>query len=423
MMHEAILDARESRFKYIQSVILKQHVSVILVKANIPGLEKNIIEAHLLVRIFSKVILKEFKIISHETHTTCDGDYIIHTIKEDDSIGIKKKLIKIESEHPLGRLIDLDLYVGEAYAVSRVSLSLTPRPCYLCAQDARICSKNQTHTEKELITYVKSSYHQFMNQHILNVINQSMMLELNLEDKFGLVTPTSSGSHKDMSYSLMLKAKDAILPFFLQMFDLGFYVDDLDQAFQKSRLIGMIAEEKMRQATDQVNCYKGLIFILGITLVACGHALKQKNEIDTVFGYVSHMTRDITSDYSKKMHTFGEIAYQKYQMKGARGEAISGLPSVKFGIHFLENHELSDTNLRVLLKEIALQIEDTVLLKRSRSMEFYHQVKLQLKKTDVTDSVSLKKFNQFCISNNLSFGGAADLLVTSLFLNQLKSFI
>ena len=39
-----------------------------------------------------------------------------------------------------------------------------------------------------------------------------MIKELDLHPKFGLVTPISNGSHKDMNYKLMIKARMLLCP-------------------------------------------------------------------------------------------------------------------------------------------------------------------------------------------------------------------
>lgn len=420
---DSLLNARESRFAHILQVIQNEKVQVILVKANTPGIDKNIIEAKVMVRMFTKLILSKFQILTWDIFPSSDGDYALLTLREKDLIGVKKTLITIENEHPLGRLVDLDLYVDASYAISRVSLSLDPRTCYLCQDDARVCSKLKRHSYEELIHYMKTRFYTYLHQMIETVIDEAMMMELNLEDKFGLVTPTSSGSHPDMNYALMIKAKHAIMPFFIQMFDLGFHSDDLDQIFQKSRIIGMIAEEKMLAETEGVNCYKGLIFILGLIMISTGYTLQKSDHLSSVFDHIKHVTRHITTDFEMKRQTFGEQAYKIYRIQGARGEAMAGLPSVQYGFNYLIKHDLGDLHLRSLLKDITLMIEDTVLLKRSQSIEFYHQVKSQLKKLDVQDALQLQKFNDFCITNRLSFGGAADLLIASIFLYQLNQIL
>ena len=62
----------------------------------------------------------------------------------------------------------------------------------------------------------------YLKRLIKKMINTAMLDELNLHPKFGLVTPYTSGSHKDMDYSLMVNAKNAILDDLVEMFMLGF---------------------------------------------------------------------------------------------------------------------------------------------------------------------------------------------------------
>jgi triphosphoribosyl-dephospho-CoA synthetase len=69
---------------------------------------------------------------------------------------------------------------------------------------------------------------------------------------------------------------------------------------------------------------------------------------------------------------------------------------------------------------LILKSEDTVFLKRAGSMEKYNLVKEMLSKIDVTNFEQIVHFNNYAIKENLSFGGAADLLVTTLLLHKVK---
>ena len=72
--------------------------------------------------------------------------------------------------------------------------------------------------------------------------DEAIMEELNIHPKFGLVTPYTNGSHQDMNYDIMIKAKNAILDSFVEMFKVGFTNDDLNKIFKESRMIGIDAE-------------------------------------------------------------------------------------------------------------------------------------------------------------------------------------
>lgn len=60
----------------------------------------------------------------------------------------------IEDSHPLGRLMDLDVFAPDGIAVSRTDRSKEPRRCLLCGNDARICMRAFTHTQAELLAEI-----------------------------------------------------------------------------------------------------------------------------------------------------------------------------------------------------------------------------------------------------------------------------
>ena len=103
----------------------------------------------------------------------------------------------------------------------------------------------------------------------------AILQELNLEIKFGLVTPSSSGSHPDMNYELMFNSKEIIIPHLVRIFELGFLYPDDKDLLEKARLIGIEAETQMFDMTKQINTYKGLIYILGFVLLSLGILVKK----------------------------------------------------------------------------------------------------------------------------------------------------
>jgi triphosphoribosyl-dephospho-CoA synthetase len=72
---------------------------------------------------------------------------------------------------------------------------------------------------------------------------------------------------------------------------------------------------------------------------------------------------------------------------------------------------------------LIINIEDTVLLKRCKTIEKYNEVINKFKNL-IYNTEEINALNDYCISNNLSFGGAADLLIVSVFIQNIyKSFI
>ena len=111
-------------------------------------------------------------------------------------------------------------------------------------------------------------------------------------------------------------------------------------------------------------------------------------------------------------------AYKKFEIKGARGEALSGFETVKKALPYLR--DLSKSSLLTTLIFIISEIEDTVLLKRAKSYEFYLEIKKIFRQHLISNEEAILSLNDFCLNNNLSFGGSADILVLTVFIKLIE---
>jgi holo-ACP synthase / triphosphoribosyl-dephospho-CoA synthase len=417
------LDARENKHILIQEM-LETNPIVIAIGANIPGSDKNISEAHLLVRLFLHVIQDLFSCQDIKSYPSVDGPITLVSLLKCDVLILKKQLIQIEETHPLGRLIDLDLYVKErAFSISRKELNLPSRTCMICGLEVHVCRRLGKHSEYELLSYIQHEVEHYITTIISAMIEDSMNTELDLEHKFGLITKTSKGSHDDMDYELMTKAKDVLIPYFIKIFLLGYHATNLDTLLITSRPLGIEAELKMLETTQGVNCYKGLIFVLGLVLLSTGYVISHQEPFEAIFKHIRFMTKPVLNELKEGSLTHGKHMYQAYGSLGVRGEAHMGFPSISHALTLLEQEPLSDGLIRHVLKEIALKIDDTVLLHRAGSMEQAIFFKDMLKHSDVRDESVAQKVTSYAISKRLSLGGSADCLVASLFLHMVKSWI
>jgi triphosphoribosyl-dephospho-CoA synthetase len=333
--------------------------------------------------------------------------------KEDIAKDLKKKTIQIEENHCLGRFVDIDVY-SRYGCLSRED----KRHCFLCNDLSINCMRSSKHSYEEIIAFLESYVKGYYNKVLDEIIDLSIMSELNLEPKFGLVTPNSNGSHKDMNYQLMIKAKEAIKPRMIEMFFLtiekkyDFYLIDT------LKNIGKRAETDMFKATNGINCYKGLIFNLGIMISS--YALKvSRYKPESIFDVATIFSYDLLKDYKFDSSSYGDLAYSKFKITGVRGEALSGFANVKKGIELLDN--LSAKDLLNLLVYYIIHVEDTTFLKRAKDIKFYRETKKMFINLDLSSDLNIQKLNDFCIANNLSFGGSADLLVVSVFLKKINN--
>lgn len=419
-MIDQILDAREQRAFHVRDA-LKKSPLVLLIKANTPGLNKNIWLSKYLVLLFRKLLEHTCEPCESSFYESMDGPYVIIHLPEDDVMSIKHFLMHIEETHPLGRFIDLDLFNEPFKSISRMDIEAPLRTCMLCDKPAIECMRNQNHSLIDIKNHIQTKTIQYLLNDIKKQCDLAILTELELEDKFGLVTKTSSGSHSDMNYQLMLAAKNAILDDLVDVFKLGLESDDLDGLFASAKEIGIKAEQHMLDATKGINCYKGLITVLGFACLSSGYALSHQKDFHSIFDDIKILSKDLLDDFRKPSHTFGIKAHLSYQIQGIRGELSKGLPSVFQILNQYQGLSKDDpTTLRKALKDLILKTEDTVFLKRSKSIKTYENIKHELSLLDMDNLNSISKFTNKMIDQHISFGGAADLLVTSIFLQNIK---
>lgn len=403
---DKILNAREARSKLIKSKASDSFV--IVIKANIIGPTKNTYYSKIIINIFLGIILRDLKILNYEFRSSLDGDfYILNTLAL--LTKTKEYLINLEDTHPLGRLVDLDLYNIDG-PLSRRDLNIAARKCLVCSNDAVYCMRIKNHSLAVVEAKSVEIFNNYLKVTINEFIAKAITLEADLDPKFGLVTKKSSGSHQDMDYLLLMKAKDAITNDLGEMFFLGLNYN-LDIAFKKARELGLITEQKMYAATNGVNTYKGLIFILGIALVSLGNSLKNGSDF---YNNIKLIAADFESEFSKEETTFGNYAYYNFNFLGARGEAISGYLSLRKAKRYL--NDLSNKSLTLTLINLIKHTEDTVLLKRSKTIEKYTYFKNKISSIKEYNKKEIEEITNECIEENISFGGSADLLITAIFI-------
>jgi len=402
-----ILKNREDKHLFISNLI--KDYNVLTLKANIPGIDKQCKEAYILINYFDKLLSNKGFTKTYELDGA-DGPMYVYLYNSEIS---KDMMIEIEENTLLGRFIDLDVFNKTNKSINRKNL----RKCFICDNPAFVCARNKTHSIHELKEHLNQQITSELKKVIYNLCNESILAELNLHPKFGLVTPYSNGSHNDMNYDIMIKGKDKILDSFVEMFFVGYNSSDLEEIFVKIRKIGKVAENEMLKVNNGINTYKGLIFDLGLIVTAIGYQLGN-NLKESIFDIIKKLMLEIQKEPDDNIMTFGKIAYQKYKIGGAKEEAKNGFPNVKKIINKY-NFEKEDEYYKALI-DLIINVEDTNLLKRCGSIENYIEIKERFKKVRIED---IDRITEKCIKLNLSFGGSADLLIVSIFLNKFNKIL
>ncbi len=410
---EKILSSRERRrWLYIEDKLVGDVIMVCL-KANIPGDNKNIQEAYMLLGLFYNLVVKDSS--EHIFIDSDDGPLYFFLFEHKDGEKLKKRMMEIEDAHELGRFIDIDVYQKD-HEFSRE----TPRKCYICDDIAFNCIVSKKHTLEETLSVIREKVNGYFYNEIQKMVFDSIKLELDLDPKFGLVTPKTNGSHPDMDYELMLKAAKTILPFIMEMYDLASSSDEIESIFPAIRKIGIKAENKMYETTNNVNAYKGLIFHMGLFVSAFAFLLYHHDYGWDVPDLASYLVSGILDELDQPGDSYGHEAYEKYGILGARGEAALGFTHVLEALEYLSDFSV-EKRIETLAYLIS-EVEDTNLLKRSGSYDAYIENKEKFFALVKYKKSLVEELDEYCRDNNLSFGGSADLLIVTIFMKKLNTF-
>lgn len=417
---KSILDYRAERSEYTKEVSHQfQNYSVLALKANTPGENKNNNDSNILVKIFDNLLSKLLKehIINKEKITSLDGDYFLFVI-DYNSIDLKKLAFYIEVNHPLGQFVDLDIYKDDI-SVSRRDLLLPSRKCFICNKDAHVCTRNQTHSLNDLLYTIHENIEMYITESLIVSVEEAIMTELNLFPKFGLVSKINSGCHTDMDYITFIKSKNTIMPFVRKFITEG--TKEIEPYILQK--IGLQAESAMFESTKSINTHKGLIFLLGIFLPPLVDSILNNGNLEVLSSKIKDISNTIIGDYynlieNKEDKSNSDLIYLKHNIKGVREEAINGLPSL-----FLNR---STNSMDTLLYFMSV-LDDTTIIHKTNIKTFWNvkkEIKSIISNGGYYNNIDLvNSLSKSYITNNISPGGSADMLVLSEIFNSYKYLI
>ena len=437
---------RDKRVAY-QEHLLKENKdkTLVTIRINYPGIEKsNYITDNIVNTIYNEILTYYGKFIVFEDKYKNKEGIVAHFLFDLDFVNVKKEMINVEEEHILGRCLDIDVYTlknDKVIGISRSDLFKKPRRCFICDLDAKICSRAQTHTIDEIKNYFEVVYKNFKDSQkkteslayeVSQMALKAMISEVSTFPSFGLVSPISSGAHKDMDYYTFLNSAVAITPFLKKMFEVGYSYYSPEYIFDAIRDIGKECEKKMFEATNNINTHKGMIFLMGISMAAIGKALYENKEFYQIQDIIKSMVKNILDDF-KELHkkeklTHGERLYLEYGFTGIRGQVQDGL-SVLFDniIDNYINSDLKENDLYTqILIELMARVEDSTVVYR-HDISTLRKVQSDAKDLLNIGGIFTSQGKQKCydleeiyINKNISPGGCADLLAISILLINVK---
>ena len=257
---------------------------------------------------------------------------------------------------------------------------------------------------------------------------RALRMELDTPLKPGLVGPDSNGAHKDMDYAVMQRGISAIRPFFPAI--------ARAKSSGELRQLGIDAESAMLQATGGVNTHRGAIFALGLALAA--QMQSADNEQDMHF-HLGELARVVMGNRLKNSNL---------HLRGARAVALDGYNQLftdwlpyyrRLPVAAGNDGKVAagndariaagnDEALQRLLLRIMSTLDDTCIIKRAgedRAQQVKKEAAALLE--EIPDQVGndekwKEKLKALCnryAAENISPGGAADMLSLTIFIDSL----
>ena len=256
-------------------------------------------------------------------------------------------------------------------------------------------------------------------ERIADLAVNSLLAELELYPKPGLVSPMDSGSHRDMDYALLQASARCLHPSFRELAEAG----KAGAGFSATLVpLGIKAERQMLQVTRGVNTHRGAIFSTGLLAAAAGarRGAVTPNELPA----------DLLSRWGGELELHAQRGLHPAGMAGAREEAARGFPSVfqlalpHLQTRLREGVPFAAAGIETLFVLIATIADtnvnhrggaDGVHFARQRAQAF-----LDAGGVTVPDwfERAVQIHHEF-IQRNLSPGGAADLLAATFFVHSL----
>ncbi len=264
-----------------------------------------------------------------------------------------------------------------------------------------------------------------MCHELARLVENALIDEVELAPKPGLVDPFNTGAHTDMDHQLFLLSAKTLTPYFEEMAQAA-WLTPMTQTLRESiAAIGRRAEVAMLAATKGINTHKGAIWALGlfVSAVSSQYSRKQALFFPEIFSdiktLVSFEDRQTTVDDS----SHGARVKRTYGGLGAFGEATAGYPHVQIALaDFYGREERSTTQKRLhMLLAIIASLEDTCILYRSDKAVLSRVQQLAgLANQSKLPNQAFTELHMFCLTQQVSPGGSADLLAVSLFLLSLE---
>jgi len=445
-----LLAAKEQRQQRQQRLLAEYHLSLVSITINMPGSVKDTALTRKLCDFAVARVKESVPVCAEQIVYLPTGPEAL-LVTAVLATQVKDICSTIEMQQPFARLLDLDVFSEQGKQLSAQS-TRGLRKCYVCDNPAAYCMREAKHSQIEIQQAVQGLFHQFLaeeSRHISalaarigSLAVEAMLYEVTCTPSPGLVDRVNSGAHQDMDFYSFMASSAALSDVMARFAQAGmsFVSQDLTDLLPVLRIIGQDGERAMFAVTQNVNTQKGLIFSLGIVTAVVAFLLENKQFSETtLYASVAEMTAGMVNrelgarDYlAEEKLTAGEKLYRRYKIAGIRGEFEQGLPAVQF--HSLPQLRLSIAN-GLAVNEALLEtllclmtcVDDTTVMNRHSPEKMRQWVRQQVEPIFAAGGLAapegktqLAIMDQTFIEQNVSPGGAADLLAVTWFIYRVN---
>ena len=161
----AVLERREARVRFRTRLQQEHPWPAVVFSLNIPGPEKTGERYNLVHKAGEQELAGQLASGKMEVIRRCivygacgrEAFFIVRTGGRE----LKELCCRIEEQHPLGRLFDMDVYDREGCPISRSDLGKPSRRCFLCDAPAAECARSQRHSPTDITAFIEGTISDF----------------------------------------------------------------------------------------------------------------------------------------------------------------------------------------------------------------------------------------------------------------------
>lgn len=154
-LRSSLLKARDRRQALLDGLFPTSFPTTVMLSLNLPGEAKTGAHAERLFRWGEKALLGALEAEATVRGSDELGPFALYRTSL-FAAPAKRLGIALETMHPAGRLLDLDVYDQSGRPLSRSQLEVAPRSCLVCPEPALSCIRAGRHSTEELALRAKA---------------------------------------------------------------------------------------------------------------------------------------------------------------------------------------------------------------------------------------------------------------------------